>query len=599
MEGTPKKRNIPNKGDLGPKRFEIQSDTFIKERLNAVQSGVEKMKEENTNVIGLSLFGSMVKGNAHEGSDIDGYLYIDAEHLAQEEAELAAQENREPRPVTFDVVNIGNISTYPGEHLYDIYKPLIKEKFTEDGSLTEEQISDINVRPVSSEIIDRHLSLLQKGLELSKRDDTNVKIEASQNLCGLFHLAVGHGLDKYRQEIIEKLEGLGEDGESIWGNIIGQTEKLEQYMYTDTPIRYPRTLVEARAMYIHEKDTSNNIEIPPQFTGMTAEAVDIAWTVPVYVDADKTVAEIKRKKDVLTTLRESESQQKQKETPAKSNTIQKNGTEFVKETDSSDYEAFLEQPNVRAATKKINQLLTEATFRKDAASDAIYNLLTKRSWLQAEKERRGTDSLEWIIGEYRPSIEWYRGAISFLENSFKQSGRETASNPAWFSVTASKRSPENVATAKYKVYDTLDIRDYGKIAELPKLVEKLAVLGKETGESIKIKIPGNFSGFITHNDSIVIHCDNRETCNKALHAIVEWKSEQGLKEAPRELNRTTIALDGKISKDGKVNSFSQLVSEHVAKWLNEHAGDYPPETLATEAIKHAIAFSQKEPTPPK
>jgi hypothetical protein len=284
MEGVPKERNIPPKENLGPKRFEIQSDSFVHERLDAVQNGVEEMKEEDPSVVGLTMYGSMVKGKAHEGSDIDGYLYLDAERLAQNEMEQALQENREPRPVTFDTGDAGNLSTYPGEHLYDVYKPLLNEKMTKDGSLTEEQVSDINLRPISGEIIDRHLGSLQQGLEMARNGEEGVNIEPSQNLYGLFHLEVGRGLGGYRQQVIEKLEGLGQEGEEIWSKIIGQTEKLEQYMYTDTPIRYPRTLAEARNTYMPKKESaggdssleggqsSTSLESWPE--GATAEAYE-------------------------------------------------------------------------------------------------------------------------------------------------------------------------------------------------------------------------------------------------------------------------------------------------------------------------------------
>lgn len=255
MEGIPKQRNIPQKEELGPKRFEVQTDGFVKKRLDAIREGLKEMKEENPNVLGLTLFGSMVKGKAHEDSDVDGYLFLDVDRLAEEENELALQENREPRPVTFDIGDTGNLSTYPGEHLYDIYKPLIREKLTHDGSLSEEKIRDINIRPVGHDMIDKHLLSLQQAIESLKNGDSEVRIEPSQNLYGLFHLAVGHGLEGYRKYIIEELEQLGQEGEDIWRTIIRKTEQLEQYMYTDTPIHYPRTLTEARRAYISERST--------------------------------------------------------------------------------------------------------------------------------------------------------------------------------------------------------------------------------------------------------------------------------------------------------------------------------------------------------
>jgi predicted nucleotidyltransferase len=594
MEGTPKQRNIPPKEDLGPKRFEIQSDDFIRERLDIIQSGIEEMQEEDPNVLGLTMFGSMVKGKAHETSDVDGYLFLDAERLAQEEEQLAAQENREARPVTFDIGDTGNLSTYPGEHLYDVYKPLIKEKFTKGDLLNEEQISDVNIRPISEEIIDRHLSSLLQASKLSENSEDGVDIEPSQNLYGLFHLSIGHGLEKYRQQVIEKLEEFGSEGEEIWSKIIGQTEKLEQYMYTDTPVRYPRTLAEARDLYIPETNSSSDIEIPPQYAGMTAEAVDIAWTIPQYVDETKTIEEHARKKNVLAQLRKTEIFDA---SPVEDNReLKDTSPETISETETSENEHFFEQANVKHASQKIEQLLSSSDgFNTDKVSREVYELLTKRAWFQDEKERRGTEEVDWMLREYQPQVEWYRKAVEALDTAYRQSGVETADNPAWFSVTASKRQEGKEAGAKYKVYDTIDMRDYVKVSELPKLVEKLTAIGSETGESIKIKIPRSFSGFITHNDSIVVHCDHRETCNKALTAISEWKSEQGLQSAERELGRAKIALDGKTTSNGETGSFSQIVSEHIAQWLDEHKDNYPPEVLAREAVKHAISLSQKIP----
>jgi hypothetical protein len=128
-------------------------------------------------------------------------------------------------------------------------------------------------------------------------------------------------------------------------------------------------------------------------------------------------------------------------------------------------------------------------------------------------------------------------------------------------------------------------------------VKKLQDIGAETGESIKIKTPRSFNGFITDNDSLVAHCDSEDTCYKIKRAISEWQSEQGLAPTKRELDRTTIALDGKINGNDEDTSFSELVSNQITTWAKEHKDNYPAALLAKEAIKHAIQFSQKAPTP--
>jgi predicted nucleotidyltransferase len=252
VEDFPKQRNIPPKDELGPKRFEIQSEGFVRERFKAVRKGLDLIKKDNPNILGLTIYGSMVKGRAHEASDIDGYLYIDAERLAREEEESALNERREPRQVTFNVGEVGKLATYPAEHLYDVFKPLIIARFTESGHLKEEQVQDINVRPISAEIINEHIESMVHKLTESRETGTEAQIEPSQNLFGLFHLAIGHELDTFRTQVIEKLEALGGDGELIWRAIINESEKLEQYMYTDTRINYPKTLASARKKYISE-----------------------------------------------------------------------------------------------------------------------------------------------------------------------------------------------------------------------------------------------------------------------------------------------------------------------------------------------------------
>jgi len=198
---------------------------------------------------------------------------------------------------------------------------------------------------------------------------------------------------------------------------------------------------------------------------------------------------------------------------------------------------------------------------------------------------------------YKPHREWYRDTLEQMESQFNQDNVKTASNPGWFSVTASERRSEEKEHASHKVYETISIDDYSKITELPKLVQALKAIGGETGESIKIKIPANFNGFITHNDSIVVHCDNADTCQRAQQAIATWKTDQGLTPVERELNRATIAMDGNTeASDGENESFSQLVASQIAAWAEEHTGDYPAEIMASEAIKHTILLAQKTPT---
>ena len=65
----------------------------------------------------------------------------------------------------------------------------------------------------------------------------------------MFHMAIGQGIEKYRSYLIGKLEGLGDNGELIWKELIEEAEMMENHLNSGTNINYPRTLAEAKIQY--------------------------------------------------------------------------------------------------------------------------------------------------------------------------------------------------------------------------------------------------------------------------------------------------------------------------------------------------------------
>ncbi len=341
--------------------------------------------------------------------------------------------------------------------------------------------------------------------------------------------------------------------------------------------------------------------IPPQYKGMTAEALDIAWTVPQYTDPEKTKQEQQRKAQALTYLQTQEAGQHENPTEKESvpESEQLNQTPEIQAASSPEelgFEKFETQGNVQEAFKMAEKYLSANDFDERTFQHQIYTFLRRRSWVNGALERRNTEQFDWMQTEYKPHIEWFNNAKAKVEADFEENGITTADNGAWFSMTASERQGGREATARYKVYETLDTSNYDYISKLPSLVEKLKVIGEQTGESIKIKTPRSFIGFTTDNDSLVAHCDSEETCRKIQEAILEWKAENDIKDIPRELGRTKIALDGKINANDSETSFSDLVANQITNWAKEHKDNYPPDVLGREAIKHAILISQKAPT---
>lgn len=82
------------------KRFKLSGEPFAKERLAKVKTTVDVLKREHPEILSFCLFGSMVKGKAKPESDIDGYLFVDADSVPN--AQLASQQLEGSTDVLFD-----------------------------------------------------------------------------------------------------------------------------------------------------------------------------------------------------------------------------------------------------------------------------------------------------------------------------------------------------------------------------------------------------------------------------------------------------------------------------------------------------------------
>lgn len=72
-----------------------------------------------------------------------------------------------------------------------------------------------------------------------------------------------------------------------------------------------------------EKPPKQEVAVPPQYRGMHPDAIEEIWTIPQYVDPEKTRAEHERKRQVLDGLRA-----EQKKTPEKNVTVSLEETEL-------------------------------------------------------------------------------------------------------------------------------------------------------------------------------------------------------------------------------------------------------------------------------
>lgn len=260
------------------KRFSLSSEDSAKEKIRAVQSVIEEMKREYPEVIGLSLFGSLVKGTATLESDIDALLLVNPDAIAPD-----ADKGPSVHFVRFDhtIIRGGapNESTFHWPEfrndLREKYEQIFKEKLTQRlPALSAEQTRDIIAAPLSEALLGKMLDeivnsykkypngVLQRTIWLAHKIEPgeegrftpeNIRIEPSQLLYMLFHLDVGGGLPSYRKIVLGRLTAEGELGEVIWTNLISSAESWEQggiaFDALPTEKRYPRTLAEAATLY--------------------------------------------------------------------------------------------------------------------------------------------------------------------------------------------------------------------------------------------------------------------------------------------------------------------------------------------------------------
>jgi len=262
-----------------------------------------------------------------------------------------------------------------------------------------------------------------------------------------------------------------------------------------------------------------------------------------------------------------------------------------KQKNSHDVENYKDLPNVKLCEKQIKSLLENnqgVSDFSDRAKRMIYEMLTRRSEFVQNTEGAGKDVVD-LMQNLKPQIEWYRNTREALEKSIDASGEfKWDSNPGWFGINTrpevAKREGINI-----KAYTTIPSTEYAFIQHIPKLAKELRQLALESDDVIQVKIPESLSGFMSHNDSIVVHFKKQENSDKILGILNAWMQASNIHESPREMGRTKIAAD---SKD---TSFSDLVAKNIASWLEQNVGKYDNSLLASEAVKHAIEQSQKSP----
>ena len=72
--------NSMDEEKVSARRFELATAPVARTRLDVFRDGIKKFQKKHSEVLGATVYGSMVKGEkAKATSDVDAFLYIDAD----------------------------------------------------------------------------------------------------------------------------------------------------------------------------------------------------------------------------------------------------------------------------------------------------------------------------------------------------------------------------------------------------------------------------------------------------------------------------------------------------------------------------------------
>ena len=232
--------NLPSQANT------ISSPELSLERLNQLTAIAASIHKEVPEFMGMTAFGSVVRGEARPDSDVDICVFMELSA-----SEQSPQSN--PRILSKEKVELSDthVTTHIFHPAIDIdYKALIIEKLPED-SIVE---PDILVFPISKDIVDTCTDVLLDNARLFTESGDATKVEVPGNIRCLFNAPIDVGqLQPYIEQVLTGLE-VSKYGEKAWAMIRHLVTGFEQGRggsFRDKPHRFiPETLSEALAHFL-------------------------------------------------------------------------------------------------------------------------------------------------------------------------------------------------------------------------------------------------------------------------------------------------------------------------------------------------------------
>lgn len=216
---------------LEGRRAKLSEDPQVQEILKDVRFVVDEMKFQHPEVMGIGLFGSLVKGYATPHSDIDGFLYIDVDQTA-----LGTDSAQKP--------------VSPAERA-----KTLSEEFVQRLRAKGRVIDHVFVGRLDKKFLDSQLS------SLSKR--------SAEYLARFFMLSIGKEILPYREKILDRLSQLETGRQTeVFSAMMDELSRLENSGFPDEVVNerrklYPKTVEEAHMSFLALQPSS---KVPEKYS---------------------------------------------------------------------------------------------------------------------------------------------------------------------------------------------------------------------------------------------------------------------------------------------------------------------------------------------
>jgi hypothetical protein len=212
--------------------------------LDTVARTAEELARQLPEIVGVTVFGSVARGEARADSDVDAMVFVEVRgdartqsnpRLAGEPAVLPEGEGPLDSKTSFHpIVEL--------DYKWPINRALVRNGIDK---------SDIDVCPISDEIIDTQVAKVLAGAEKINNNEPN-SVTVPRNLRGLFHAPVmTEGLVGYQHRVMVML-AQSPHGETAWNMIRDMVVGYEQGRKGDfggAHREIPGTLEEARIAF--------------------------------------------------------------------------------------------------------------------------------------------------------------------------------------------------------------------------------------------------------------------------------------------------------------------------------------------------------------